>query len=109
MDPVLGYCHGLFYVVVMSFVIILFTFFFFQRFIPSRYSWYGGYFLKAYPLDMVQYERLFNMTRLPRPEKDELVGDHAHGHVIVMRNGHMYSIQAQQPDGECHTVSYHVI
>ena len=58
--------------------------------------------LKAFPLDMSQYNRLFNTTRLPvLGGLDELVThDTSCGHVLVLRNGHMYTLQAVQDDGE---------
>ena len=36
------------------------------RLLPKSLSWYGAYWYKAFPLDMSQYGRLFNSTRIPR-------------------------------------------
>lgn len=33
--------------------------------LPSAVSWYGAYMFNAYPLDMSQYSKLFNSTRIP--------------------------------------------
>ncbi len=41
----------------------------FQRlmsFIPESVAFYGAYMFNAYPLDMSQYFRLFNSTRIPK-------------------------------------------
>ena len=37
-----------------------------NRLLPKSLSWYGAYWYKAFPLDMSQYGRLFNSTRIPR-------------------------------------------
>ena len=59
--------------------------------------------LKAFPLDMSQYYRLFNTTRVPvLGGADELVThDATCGHVLVLRNGSMYTVQAVQENGQC--------
>lgn len=57
---------------------------------------------KAFPLDMSQYYRLFNTTRVPLPGADELVThDKSCGHIVVLKNGHIYTLQAVQQDGGC--------
>ena len=55
--------------------------------------------MKAFPLDMSQYKRLFNSTRIPRQGKDELKSSLGEPHVLVLRNGHMYCVDAAQPNG----------
>ncbi len=37
-----------------------------MRLIPESVSFYGAYMFNAYPLDMSQYHRLFNSTRIPQ-------------------------------------------
>jgi carnitine O-palmitoyltransferase 2 len=37
-----------------------------MRLIPESVSFYGAYMFNAYPLDMSQYFRLFNSTRIPK-------------------------------------------
>ncbi|KAI1892086.1 hypothetical protein AGOR_G00150350 [Albula goreensis] len=59
----------------------------FIRWVPSALSWYGAYMVNAYPLDMSQYFRLFNSTRIPRPGRDELFTDQAGRHLLVVRKG----------------------
>ena len=51
---------------------------------------------------MSQYPNLFNSTRVPRLEKDELVTYESGGnHVIVMRKGHFYKFAVvNDEDGE---------
>ncbi|XP_022101190.1 carnitine O-palmitoyltransferase 2, mitochondrial-like [Acanthaster planci] len=42
------------------------------------------------PLDMSQFSRIFNASRIPRPHRDELFRDESQQHVLVISNGHMY-------------------
>lgn len=69
------------------------------RFVPSSFSWYASYMVNAFPLDMVQYKKLFNSTRIPRPVRDELVSYPSGSHVLVIHKGHMYCVDAVQPNG----------
>lgn len=34
--------------------------------LPTSISWYGAYMFNAYPLDMSQYSKIFNSTRIPQ-------------------------------------------
>lgn len=71
------------------------------RLLPRSLSCYGSALFKAFALDMSQYYRLFNTTRVPAVGMDQLVThDATCGHVVVLRNGHMYTIQAVQQDGK---------
>ncbi|CAF96633.1 unnamed protein product, partial [Tetraodon nigroviridis] len=69
------------------------------RWVPSSLSWYGAYLVNAYPLDMSQYFRLFNSTRIPGPGRDELFTDEKGRHVLVMRRGNMYVFDLLDRDG----------
>ncbi|KAM9832338.1 carnitine O-palmitoyltransferase 2, mitochondrial [Neosynchiropus ocellatus] len=69
------------------------------RWVPSSLSWYGAYMVNAYPLDMSQYFRLFNSTRVPKTGRDELVTDMSGRHLLVMRKGHMYVFDIVDRDG----------
>ncbi|XP_041063653.1 carnitine O-palmitoyltransferase 2, mitochondrial isoform X1 [Carcharodon carcharias] len=69
------------------------------RFVPASLSWYGAYMVNAYPLDMSQYYRLFNSTRIPKPVRDELLTDDSGKHLLVMRNGHFYTFDVIDRDG----------
>ncbi|XP_028666703.1 carnitine O-palmitoyltransferase 2, mitochondrial [Erpetoichthys calabaricus] len=69
------------------------------RFVPSSLSWYGAYMVNAYPLDMSQYFRLFNSTRIPKKGRDELFTDPTAKHVLVLRKGHMYIFDVLDRDG----------
>uniref|UniRef100_A0A3Q4BHM0 Carnitine O-palmitoyltransferase 2, mitochondrial n=1 Tax=Mola mola TaxID=94237 RepID=A0A3Q4BHM0_MOLML len=71
----------------------------FIRWVPSSLSWYGAYMVNAYPLDMSQYFRLFNSTRIPRRGRDELFTDEKERHVLVMRKGNMYVFDVVDRDG----------
>ncbi|KYO19374.1 spermatogenesis-associated protein 9 [Alligator mississippiensis] len=69
------------------------------RFVPSSLSWYGAYMVNAYPLDMSQYFRLFNSTRLPKFNRDELFTDEKAKHLLVLRNGNFYVFNVIDGDG----------
>lgn len=69
------------------------------RFVPSALSWYAAFLVKAFPLDMSQYSRLFSSTRIPHQHKDELVTFQNSRHVVVLRRGHFYEVEALQRDG----------
>ncbi|CAC5425186.1 CPT2 [Mytilus coruscus] len=71
----------------------------FVRRLPESISWYGAYWYKAFPLDMSQYFRLFNSTRIPKHGKDELFTDETAKHILVMRNGNYYIFDVIDRDG----------
>ena len=83
------------------------------RWLPQSLACYASLAWKAFPLDMSQYYRLFNSTRLPvLGGVDELkTYDSSAGHVLVLHNGHMYTLQAVQDNGErlCTYLSHHDI
>ncbi|XP_033341402.1 carnitine palmitoyltransferase 2 [Megalopta genalis] len=69
------------------------------RLLPSKVSWYGAYLFNAYPLDMSQYHNLFNTTRLPKLDKDEIYHDKSARHIVVMRKGHFYCFDVVDENG----------
>ncbi|XP_044528893.1 carnitine O-palmitoyltransferase 2, mitochondrial isoform X1 [Gracilinanus agilis] len=69
------------------------------RLVPSSLAWYGAYMVNAYPLDMSQYFRLFNSTRLPKPGRDELFTNEKEKHLLVLRNGNFYVFDVLDQDG----------
>uniref|UniRef100_A0A3Q1CY03 Carnitine O-palmitoyltransferase 2, mitochondrial n=2 Tax=Amphiprion ocellaris TaxID=80972 RepID=A0A3Q1CY03_AMPOC len=69
------------------------------RWVPSSLSWYGAYMVNAFPLDMSQYFRLFNSTRIPKRGRDELFTDEKGRHLLVMRKGNMYVFDIVDRDG----------
>ncbi|XP_055978326.1 carnitine O-palmitoyltransferase 2, mitochondrial isoform X1 [Sorex fumeus] len=69
------------------------------RYVPSSLSWYGAYMVNAYPLDMSQFFRLFNSTRVPKPSRDELVTDDKARHLLVLRKGHFYVFDVLDQEG----------
>ena len=71
-----------------------------SRFVPNALSWYAAFLVKAFPLDMSQYSSLSSSTRIPHQHKDELVTFQDSCHVVVLRQGHLYEVEALQRDGE---------
>ncbi|XP_060083405.1 carnitine O-palmitoyltransferase 2, mitochondrial-like [Ylistrum balloti] len=65
----------------------------FCRKMPKRFAWHGALLhsrKSAFPLDMSQYGRLFNSTRIPKEGKDEFLTVPDARHMLVIRNGHFY-------------------
>lgn len=71
----------------------------FIRWVPPSLSCYAAQMFKAYPLDMSQYLRLFNTTRIPGRGKDRLLTHEESRHVVVMRKGNMYAFDVIDRDG----------
>ena len=70
------------------------------RFVPRQLSWYGAFLVKAFPLDMSQYARLFNSTRIPELKKDRLATYESGRHMLVMRKGNFYVFDTITTDGK---------
>ncbi|XP_038068874.1 carnitine O-palmitoyltransferase 2, mitochondrial-like isoform X1 [Patiria miniata] len=51
------------------------------------------------PLDMSQFTRIFNATRIPRNNRDELYKDDTKRHLLVIANSHMYVLDVLDSDG----------
>lgn len=69
------------------------------RWVPPSISWFGAYMVNAYPLDMSQYFRLFNSTRIPKYKRDELLTDDKGRHLLIVRRGNLYVFDALDRDG----------
>ncbi|XP_031846888.2 carnitine palmitoyltransferase 2 isoform X1 [Nomia melanderi] len=70
------------------------------RLLPPQLTWWIACVLfQAYPLDMSQYCNLFNTTRLPKLEKDEIYQNNTARHIIVMRKGHFYCFNVIDKNG----------
>lgn len=67
--------------------------------VPSVVSTYVAYTFKAYPLDMSQYQGLFGATRIPETGKDRIYRNEKSRHLLVIRNGHMYSVDVLDEAG----------
>lgn len=61
---------------------------------------------QAYPLDMSQYEGLFNATRIPKTGKDQILRDPSARHVLVMRNGNFFVFDVLDSNGKTFTLSH---
>ncbi|XP_014256389.1 carnitine O-palmitoyltransferase 2, mitochondrial isoform X2 [Cimex lectularius] len=68
--------------------------------LPSSVSWYGAYLFKAFPLDMVQYENLFNTSRIPEAGMDRLYHDADTKYIIVMKGGHFFKMNVLDESGD---------
>ena len=69
------------------------------RFVPSSVSFYGAYAVGAYPLDMSQYDNLFQSTRVPHLEEDKLQKYSNSKHVCVMRGSKFYEVDILDESG----------
>ena len=66
---------------------------------PNRIASFYAILNKAFPLDMSQYFRLLNSSRLPKPGRDELLTDPSANQLAVMRNGHIYVFDVFDKNG----------
>lgn len=73
------------------------------RLLPSRFSYYGAYLFKAYPLDMSQYTNLFNTTRIPELGKDKIIQDSSAKHLVVLRKGQFYAFDVLDANNSIRT------
>lgn len=76
------------------------------RMLPSSISWYGAYLFNAYPLDMSQYEGLFNATRIPKKEKDQIFRNPSARHILVMRKGNFFIFDVLDENGHIMEPAY---
>lgn len=67
--------------------------------LPSSLSFYGAYAYGSYPLDMSQYQNLFESTRLPGLKKDSLLKSQGSRHVVVQRGNDFWEIEVLRADG----------
>lgn len=71
----------------------------FIKMIPSSMSTYVAYAFKAYPLDMSQYMGLFGATRIPELDKDRIYRNDKTKHIVVLKNGHFYTVDVLDESG----------
>ncbi|KCV72970.1 hypothetical protein H696_00523 [Fonticula alba] len=69
-----------------------------QAVLPEQVSTLAAIGTGAYPLDMSQFSRLLASTRIPKPEKDELVSFPESSHVAIMFRNQIYKLELR-PDG----------
>ncbi|UJR25276.1 hypothetical protein I4U23_006628 [Adineta vaga] len=71
------------------------------RYVPKRITFYGAVLQKVYPLDMSQYSRLFNSTRIPQVDCDILQTDAKNvRHIMVLKRGHYYKVNILDENGQ---------
>lgn len=70
-----------------------------MRLTPEAYSFYAAYMFNAYPLDMSQYYRLFNSTRIPKKGKDVLFTDATKNHILVIHRGNYFVFPVLDSEG----------
>ncbi|CAF1164128.1 unnamed protein product [Rotaria sordida] len=73
----------------------------YMRYVPKRIAFYGAVLQKAFPLDMSQYSRLFNSTRIPKIDCDILETNFENvRHIIVIKRGHYYKVNILDKHGQ---------
>jgi carnitine O-palmitoyltransferase 2 len=71
------------------------------QYLPKRLAFYGAAIQKAFPLDMSQYDRLFNSTRIPKTDCDILETNNENiRHIIVIKRGHYYKVNILDKNGK---------
>lgn len=75
---------------------------------PESIASYVSFAFKAFPLDMSQYMNLFNSTRIPRKDKDEILkfNSKENRHVLVLKGGEFYTFDLFDQDGNLLTPEY---
>lgn len=71
-----------------------------MKMVPNFIATYASYAFKAFPLDMSQYQGLFNATRIPRIGKDKIFRVGSSKHLLVVKDGHFYSVDVLDENGE---------
>lgn len=66
---------------------------------PKMIATYVAYAFKAFPLDMSQYNGLFGATRIPELDKDRIYRNDKSRHLLVIRNGYLYSVNVLDQNG----------
>ena len=68
---------------------------------PNSIATYLSFMFKAFPLDMSQYNNLFNSTRIPRLGKDEIQKFDAKSnrHMLVIKNGEFFTFDVLDEQG----------
>eukprot|EP00960_Hanusia_phi_P027250 746718-Hanusia_phi.AAC.1 len=66
---------------------------------PRNYAFYAAYIYGTYPLDMSQYQNLFQSTRVPMPGKDKLVKYETSKHVVIQRGTEFWSLDILDDNG----------
>ncbi|CAF4435011.1 unnamed protein product [Rotaria sp. Silwood2] len=71
------------------------------RYLPKLVSYYAAVLQKFYPLDMSQFNHLFNSTRIPKVNCDLLVTYTENiRHIIVIKRGHYYKVNILEQNGQ---------
>lgn len=70
------------------------------RLTPEPLASYVSMAMKAFPLDMSQFGSLFNGTRIPRKQKDELRSFPDSRHIVFIKAGQFYSFDVLDDAGD---------
>lgn len=70
------------------------------RWSPECLATKTAHLLKAIPKDMVQFQRIFGRTRIPENKRDLAMQHENSNHIIVMKNGRIYSVRVLNESGE---------
>uniref|UniRef100_A0A7S4PFT3 Choline/carnitine acyltransferase domain-containing protein n=1 Tax=Guillardia theta TaxID=55529 RepID=A0A7S4PFT3_GUITH len=66
---------------------------------PRNLAFYAAYIYGTYPLDMSQYQNLFQSTRVPMPGKDKLIKYDKSRHVVIQRGTEFWSLDVLDENG----------
>lgn len=69
------------------------------KLVPNFIATYVAYAFKAFPLDMSQYQGLFEATRIPEVGKDRIQRSSNSKHLVVFINGHPFSVDVLDSQG----------
>eukprot|EP00124_Ichthyophonus_hoferi_P005155 Ihof_evm1s683 gene=Ihof_evmTU1s683 len=74
-----------------------------SKYLPGPLRFPYAYMNGVFPLDMSQYDRLFQSTRIPHIGRDKLYSESTSRHIAVMRRNRFYTFEVIKPDGNIHT------
>ncbi len=78
------------------------------RMMPGLLATPLSYLYNAYPLDMSQYKYLFQSTRIPLRDRDEIRRFPDSRHILILRGGHIYTFPVLDASWNLYPPSYYL-
>ena len=75
---------------------------------PRRFATYLSYTMQVFPLDMSQFVNLFQSTRIPLPEKDEIRRFPDAKHILIIHRGRFFTFDVLDENGCLYEPNYYL-
>ena len=75
---------------------------------PNIAATYCSYLMQVYPLDMSQFINLFQSTRIPMPDKDEIKRFPESKHILIIHQGRFFTFDILDKNGNVYEPSYYL-